>query len=592
MEFEFTSYSLLIAVSVFFVFAAIFVLSSRNKLKDTAPELVHNSRLLSLYHDLRGLSFTLEALIVLLGIIAACLLYGSKFLIMSTAIVIALAEFCKVKASESLAWGSSLPNFFVTLLAIMASCFFTMESLLNINTVIQDSVNGQLEQKQKGLIVLENEIKFLEREIQINDNEMLAINVRQDDVNNDARSKIRELNQEIDTLSKAKEAIVQNNNRALKDRLEQEASFFTDRIRELEGKIIQSEKDLTTAVKNAISQRSIELKNASWIGRQRSVIERAWDEHIKDLRIRNSSTQDRNNTELSEAESALDATRRKLNAAQAMSNDSIQQIRSLDLKINEIEQAKYLLSKTLNPDDKAANDLTNLSQAVLEDKKLLKNLRSQVSVFTTDIMDLKATNQFYRIASMVLAKKAVDLSTQEVKEISGVVMAITGIFLALIPSLLMLSAVCIERKRISLLRNQKPFSAAKKFFSYSKAKSRLKRTAKKDKNNMNKRHIAEMTKLQKRVDLLESHHSEDSKTIKGLKETISTAKAQLSEKAKDSEIITALREKLVAANSKLEAQESMILRQQQQNDRRLKKENQRKDSIRLVPRDWYEALKK
>ena len=100
-------------------------------------------------------------------VVAAVLLYGNAYLVMAVAIVVSMAEFSKIKAAESLAWSPRLSNFTVTLLAILASSIFTGESLLNINTPMQKSINGKLESAESDLIEYQNNILQTEKEINI-----------------------------------------------------------------------------------------------------------------------------------------------------------------------------------------------------------------------------------------------------------------------------------------------------------------------------------------------------------------------------------------------------------------------------------------
>ena len=71
----------LVAITVFLFFAAGIILAKRGAIKDIPPENQYDTRLASIYSELRGLAITLEGLIVLLGVVAAVLLYGNAYLV-------------------------------------------------------------------------------------------------------------------------------------------------------------------------------------------------------------------------------------------------------------------------------------------------------------------------------------------------------------------------------------------------------------------------------------------------------------------------------------------------------------------------------
>ena len=585
----------LVAITVFLFFLAGIILAKRGGIRDISPENQYDTRLASIYSELRGLAITLEGLIVLLGVVAAVLLYGNAYLVMAVAIVVSMAEFSKIKAAESLAWSPRLSNFTVTLLAILASSIFTGESLLNINTQMQKSINGKLESAESDLIEYQNNILQTEKEINISRS---LIDEIQSDLGKKKSSAALEINKlvaEENELRETKDIILQGNNFDLKNRLQGEIATLELRILKLEDLIVAKETQHTQTLKSTISARNDELSNAPFFGSKKGSIERSWDEHLQDMKARHSDSQLKNTKELEVLKNQLNITQTKLNNAEELSKTTLTSISELDLQIDELVKLQSAIKKNSNFEEQGALKIAELQEGIDISRSSLKTYGRDLTKLENTIIGIKEENQFYKIAAMVLAKQAAELSTEEVKQVSRVVIGITGISLALIPTLLMLSAVMVERRRIALLQNKEDkkffleiLSAAEKFWSYGKARRRWKRRERMDRQSLEKRVAKEIEqiegKMQEAIEQTRGEsqetHAQDSQKIQSLEQKIQSLELDRRE-----------------SETKVKVQEATIkdLRKQEQAAKIAKAKktiNKPNNVIKRVPKRWFNELYK
>ena len=585
----------LVAITVFLFFAAGIILAKRGGIRHIPPENQYDTRLASIYSELRGLAITLEGLIVLLGVVAAVLLYGNAYLVMAAAIVISLAEFSKIKAAESLAWSPRLSNLIITLFAILASSIFTGESLLNINTEMQNSINGKLESAESKLIKYKNDILQKEKEINISRSLIDEIEGNLGKRKSSAALEINKLVAEEKKLRETKDGLLQGNNFDLKNRLQGEIATLELRILKLQDLIEAKEAQHTQTLKSTISARNEELSNAPFFGSKKSSIERSWDEHLQDMKARHSDTQLKNIKALEALKNQLSITQTKLNNAEELSKSTLTAIAELDPRIDELVKLQSAIKKDSNFEEQGALKIAELQEGIDISRSSLKTYGRELTILENTIVGIKEENQFYKIAAMVLAKKAGELSTEEVKKVSRVVIGITGISLALIPTLLMLSAVMVERSRIALLQNKKDkkfllelLSAAEKFLSYGKARRRWKRRERMDRQSLEKRAAKEIEKINgKMQEAIERAKGESQKAVNSLEEI----------HVQDSQKIQSLELDRRELETKIKAQEATIkdLRKKEKVAEITKAKqtnNGPNNIIKRVPRVWFNELYK
>lgn len=446
----------LIAMVVFIVMSLNilrrFLLSENLKEKDAtalkADRWKANSR--NLYQSLKVLAYSLTVLVVCLGILTALDIfkfseYGLTLPLLYM-IAVAAAEASKLWVVQSFARHPSLPIFLTSLIALCISIFFASESLYNVSSQVQKHSNSTISKFLAERASNASSIKEYERQIHDlqNKGSKKANPAQESEEFTRLQLSIENLNTNIGKLFTEKEEVLQANNRGSKETLNKEIDTLQNLKNNTDDKIAE-EKVFFSNELEKLNRSRAEAVSTSNFSRKRSV-DTFYQKRIATLEKNFLHKINVLEDTLTGYRNKIENTTAKAESLNKLSFNTKESLNKLDNQIQKAEAAKEKILEKLNSISQQKDLDANILVHEIEEKQSMRNslLEGQIHL-EEKIAQAKNENFLYVLASSYYGKPPLAVTAEEQLSFSFYFVGLGAIFLALLPSLLAVLSVMLEK---------------------------------------------------------------------------------------------------------------------------------------------------
>lgn len=413
-----------------------------------ADKWTANSR--HLYQSLRVLAYSLTVLIVCLGILTALDIF--KFsedgltLPLLYMIAVAAAETSKLWTVSAFARHPTLPIFLTALIALCISIFFASESLFNVSSQVQKHSNSTISKFLAERASNASSIKDYERQIHHLQNKEAkkAYPAQESEEFTRLQSSLRNLNTDINKFFTEKEEVLQANNRSSKEILNKEIATLQNLKNNTDDKIAEERVFFSNELEKLNRSRAEAVSTANF-SRKRSV-DGFYQERI--AKLESTFRQKINSMEdiSTEYRNKIEHTTTKAESLNKLSFDTKQSLKRLDKQIQKAEATKEQIVEKLNSISDQKDLDANILLNDIEDMQGLRNSLLEVQIqLEKRIAESKNENFLYVLASSFYGKPPLEVTAEEQMSFSFYFVGLGAIFLALLPSLLAVLSVMLEK---------------------------------------------------------------------------------------------------------------------------------------------------
>ena len=416
-----------------------------------------NSR--NLYQSLKIFAYCLTILIVSLGVLTALDIFNYSedglSLPLLYMIAVAAGEASKLWTVQAFARHPSLPIFLTALIALFISIFFASESLFNISSQVQKHSNYKIDnfltEKASNTALIEGyEIQILELEER---ESRKIINTTKTEEFLRLESSLEDVRIEREKLFNDKEEILEANNKNSKAALKSEIGILRDFKKTTQQKI-ELEQDYFSQELQNLNQSRAEAVASAGFSRRRSV-DIFYQQRINDLESNSRAKINKFEDDINGYKKKIEDKTSKAESFNKLSPGTKESLKKLNRQIAEGENAEERILAQLNKLSIDKDLEINILRNNIGELQNLKNslLEQQINL-AKNISKLKNDNFLYVLASSFYGKPPLEVTPEEQMSFSFYFVGLGAVFLALLPSLLAVLSVMLE-KRVELPTSKK-----------------------------------------------------------------------------------------------------------------------------------------
>lgn len=426
-----------------------FLLSDNPKDQDTAAlkadKWKANSR--NLYQSLKVLAYSLTILVVCLGVLTALDIFNFSedglTLPLLYMVAVAAGEASKIWTVQAFARHPSFSIFLTALIALCISIFFASESLFNISSQIQKHSNQKIDQLLSERATNTSLIEGYDRQVIALRNKK-AFPAQESEELIRLQSSLSDLNTEIGKFFAEKEEIFQANNKTSKKTLSKEIITIQN-LQNKTNEKIAAERDFYSSALEKLNKSRSEAVSEANFSRKRSV-DLFYQERISELDI-NFRQQIRSLEAVSSKyRKKIEDTTTKAESLNKLSWETKEKLKEIDMQVQKAEAAKEQIVEKLNFISKQKDLDANILVHDIEELQGLRDSLLEVQIHLEEkIAKLKNENFLYVLASSFYGKPPLEVTAEEQLSFSKYFIGLSAIFLALLPSLLAVLSVMLEK---------------------------------------------------------------------------------------------------------------------------------------------------